>query len=141
MSARTMPPLADLIGVPFEDCGRDPARGMDCWGLVMEVYRRTGVEVPDYGKSVPSAYASADADGQYRAADTTGKWRKVDTPEPGDLVAMHTDMRMPGVVNHFGVCLGGGKFIHTCRNRKCEVARLGAIEWAHRVRGYYRWQG
>lgn len=141
MSTITLPPLADLIGVPFVDLGRDAAHGLDCWGLVMEVYRRMGVEVPDYGKTVPSAYASDESDSQYRKADATGQWRKVEAPEVGDLVAMSTDGRMPRAVNHFGVCVGDGKFIHTCLNHNCEVSRLSAIEWRQRIRGYYRWQG
>lgn len=33
---------ADLIGVPFKNLGRDVKSGLDCYGLVVEIYRRCG---------------------------------------------------------------------------------------------------
>lgn len=136
----SVPNISDLIGVPFLDSGRDPNRGLDCWGLVMEVYRRVGVELPDYGKSVPSAYASGSSDVAARNAEATGRWLKVDTPSACDLVAMRTDRRVPTAINHFGVCIGRGRFLHTIKPRNAHIARLDAIEWANRVVGFYRWQ-
>ena len=38
----------DLIGVPFVNRGRDKNTGFDCYGLVKEVYRRYGYEIPEY---------------------------------------------------------------------------------------------
>ena len=38
----------DLIGKPFVSGGRDVEIGMDCWGLVMEIYMRYGVRLPDF---------------------------------------------------------------------------------------------
>ena len=40
--------LNDLIGGRFVNGGRSVAKGLDCWGLVMEVFRRYGVELPDF---------------------------------------------------------------------------------------------
>ena len=37
----------DLIGIPYVDYGRDPHKGLDCWGLAMELYRRRGIQLPD----------------------------------------------------------------------------------------------
>ena len=34
------------VGTPFGECGRDPATGVDCWGLVRAIYAaRYGVAV------------------------------------------------------------------------------------------------
>ncbi len=148
----SFPSVTDLIGVPFKDMGRDPAKGLDCWGLCMEVYRRLGIYVPDYGLNVPSAYASDGNDGQYREAEISGRWRRVmgtpapgdvvaDTPAPGDLVAMSTDGRMPRAINHFGVVIPGGRFIHVCLNHKTEAPKLHDPQWAPRMRGFWRWAG
>ena len=134
------PYISDLIGVPFLDSGRDFKKGLDCWGLVMEVYRRIGVELPDYGKTVPSAYASRSSDVAARDAEATGRWLKVELPDMCDLVAMHTDRRVPTAINHFGVCIGRGKFLHTIKPRNVHIARLDAVEWEHRIVGFYRWQ-
>lgn len=38
----------DLIGIPFINGGRDRNKGFDCYGLVMEVYRRCGIALPEY---------------------------------------------------------------------------------------------
>ena len=38
----------DLIGVPFKNHGRDVKTGLDCYGLVMEVYRRFGIRLPEF---------------------------------------------------------------------------------------------
>jgi len=39
-----------LIGIPCKDEGRT-LEGLDCYGLVMEVYRRFGIELPEYWAS------------------------------------------------------------------------------------------
>ena len=41
----------DLIGLPFQDEGRGPY-GYDCYGLLVEVYRRNGVILPTINVSV-----------------------------------------------------------------------------------------
>lgn len=132
--------INDLIGVPFRDGGRNISTGLDCWGLVMEVYARLGIKVPDYGKTIPSAYSSLEIGKKAKDAGATGEWEKVDCPAFGDLVAMHTDMSVPGIVNHFGVYINDGRFLHTVKNRNVHIAKTSAIEWGHRIVGYYRWQ-
>lgn len=138
----TFPDVSDLIGVRFVDSGRDPAKGLDCWGLCMEVYRRMGITVPDYGLNVPSAYASAEKESQYRQAAEAGLWERVHgRPQPGDLITMSTDGRLPRAVNHFGVVIPGGRFVHTCLNHNAEAPKLHDPAWAPRMRGFWRWKG
>ena len=38
----------DLIGVPFKNRGRDVKTGVDCYGLVIEVFKRFGHNIPEY---------------------------------------------------------------------------------------------
>lgn len=38
----------DLIGVPFKKGGRDLITGVDCFGTLMECYRRMGRVIPDF---------------------------------------------------------------------------------------------
>lgn len=49
-----VPELNDLIGKPYEFRGRGNP-GYDCWGLVVEVYRRFEFSIPDYSISAQSA--------------------------------------------------------------------------------------
>ncbi len=41
-----MIPVKDLVGIPYRHHGRDSA-GMDCYGLVIEVLKRIGKNLPD----------------------------------------------------------------------------------------------
>jgi len=133
--------VADLIGTPFRDGGRDQATGLDCWGLVMEVYRRMGITVPDYGVTVPSAWDGTRVDRAAQEAKTTGLWMPAARPQPGDLIAMHTDPYLPAnVITHFGVVIGINQFIHQVDKRRCEAPRLTS-EWRPSFRGFYRWRG
>ena len=39
--------LRDLLGIPFTNRGRT-LDGLDCYGLVMEVYKKFGITLPEY---------------------------------------------------------------------------------------------
>ena len=43
-----MADYSDLIGVSFKNHGRDVKTGLDCYGLVMEVFKRNGVILPEF---------------------------------------------------------------------------------------------
>ena len=134
-----LPNLADLIGVPFLDKGRDPKRGLDCWGLVLEVQRRIGNAVPDY--AVTSCYASGECDAWVRGESVGGKWVDVDEPLPGDIVVMETNPNMPGCIDHCGVFIGGGRFIHAIQKHEVSAPKLRLASMFGKVRGFYRWAG
>lgn len=51
-----------MIGIPFRDGGRDASvgGGLDCWGVVLEYYRRRfGVELPDPASLDPDTCEAA----------------------------------------------------------------------------------
>lgn len=129
-------PIQDLIGKPFVDGGRGPA-GYDCYGLVMEVMRRYGIELPDYGLScLDRAPAAIDA----ACASAGQDWTKIGTPEPGCLVAIAYPH--PGHISHVGVVIGPDRFIHTrSRTGGVTLDRLSSPAWQKRIRGYWRYAG
>ncbi|WP_027367597.1 NlpC/P60 family protein [Desulfocurvibacter africanus] len=129
------PDLRDLAGIPFVDGGRDPAQGLDCWGLFRLAMQRFGHEVPDYALS---AFATQ-LIGETAARELAAKWRRVERPEPGCAVCMALDPAAPGSVQHFGVYVGQGLFIHCLEKTGSILSHIGDKFWAGRIKGYYTW--
>jgi len=100
----------DLIGIPFRFGGRS-REGMDCWGLVIEVYRRLGIaveDVDDYSdlsaEQVSPGLADACAD----------RWHRIDEPfESYDVLIF--DITACGAATHCGVWVGNGRILHAVR--------------------------
>lgn len=131
-----MPKVDDLIGVPFVDRGRDPVVGLDCYGLFMEVNRRFGQIVTDKNVACEDVVtASVEV-----PEDIAKHWAIVESPAPGDAVAMALSGNHPGVVQHFGVYLGNGRFIHTLMKIGVMISRINDPSWEKRIKGFYRWR-
>jgi len=127
--------LKDLIGIPFADRGRDRG-GMDCWGLAMAAMRHFGKDVPDFDVS---CFDTPSINGIYERE--RGTWMTVCDPEPGDVVAMRIDAAHPDMVQHIGVYIGSGRFIHTLKKRDSHIVRMDDPYWSRKVVGCYRWVG
>ena len=115
----------DLIGIPFINHGRDRNVGFDCYGLVMEVYRRFGIELPEF---------TADWDDEDKINRIVQR-----LPVPC-LVALRMGTP-PGIVNHTGVYLGNGKFIHTRAKIGVCISRIDSPAWRGVIEGFYEYVG
>ncbi|MEW6265768.1 MAG: hypothetical protein AB1641_22065, partial [Thermodesulfobacteriota bacterium] len=137
------PDLSDLIGVPFLDGGRDPAIGLDCWGLVMEVTSRVSRDriVPDYGVSADDI-ANIRLVSAPIIAGTAEKsnWHRLPGPILGAVAALAISPYCPGVAQHFGVCLDEIRFIHTLKKTGAHVVRLDHLFWSRKIQGYFEWR-
>lgn len=104
--------IDDLLGVPYKKGGRSYS-GMDCIGLVIEVERRFGHEIPDIDE-----YRKIGALNQFQSltestAAELNLLEVVDTPKTeGDILLFENNL---GVLHHIGVYMGSGKFIHCNR--------------------------
>lgn len=131
----------DLIGVPFKSEGRD-ASGYDCYGLAMEVYRRYGIRIEEYWAC---AQDKETINRIYHGAAVNGKWREVDykhgeeIPVPA-MVALRFGVPA-GVVNHTGVYIGEGKFIHTREKIGVCIDSIYSISWKRQIVGIYEYIG
>ncbi|HBS59410.1 MAG: NlpC/P60 family protein [Bacillota bacterium] len=121
--------LDDLIGLPFVDGGRDPATGLDCWGLSTEVFRRYGIALPDYKISCEETSRIHDEMNEQRAF-----WRrcKGEIPVPALVV-----IRFAIYCDHTGVYIGQGRFIHTRKEIGVNIDRVDNPTWAKRIEGFY----
>lgn len=128
--------MRGYVGIPFVDRGRDRS-GMDCWGLALAVLRN------EYGKDVPDfdvcAFDTPAIHTRYEAE--RGRWIQVEAPEPGDVAAMSLDSGHPGMVQHVGVYVGGGRILHTLKKRESHVVRADDPYWSRKIEGWYRWSG
>lgn len=127
--------MDDLIGIPFLPKGRDPKTGLDCWGLVVEVFRRSRIALPEHLID-PSEHAAIAA--AISKASSSGQWEKIEQPEPFAVVVIR---QHPEWEQHLGVCLGSGKFIHSRIHLGVGIDRLEDPVYKHQIKGYYRYVG
>ena len=107
------------LGVQYVWGGNSLTSGIDCSGLVQQVYAKFGIDLPRVTYQQINVGASV----------SPNKLR------PGDLVFFDTDRKKTGP-DHVGIYIGGGKFIH--------APRPGAtVKISSLSEGYYmdRWMG
>lgn len=120
----------DLIGKPFRYGARGP-EFYDCYGLCMEVYRRRGAELPDFGSSPSSSLIHR------MILDNRRLFLELAAPEPWCLV---TFMVRPPYTSHIGVVLeDGARFLHILRSTRVCIERLDSQLWGRRITSYLRW--
>lgn len=134
--------LADFVGLPFRDHGRDRS-GADCWGGVRLVLAELrGLLLPDYG----SGYrATGDREG-VSVAIHDGLLRdfvRVERPQPFDLVIFNL-AKKPG---HVGLVVDRGRFLHwplpdhKGNDGTSRIEHFTDRKWRNRVEGFYRHVG
>jgi len=129
-----MDKVRGLVGVPFVSGGRDVVIGMDCWGLVMEIYMRYGVKLPDF---TVDAFAFNAIDMLAGEEVTSRRWEEVYPPITEDQAPLVVLMRMhPTLVTHAGVYVGGNRIVHTTKATGVILSRVDALE--SRIVGWYR---
>ena len=131
----------DLIGVPFKNQGRDINTGVDCYGLVIEVFKRFGYNIPT---GYYADYNNTEAVRKLITEKTAIKsnWERVETndmPIPSLLAICFGTPK--GVVNHTGVYIGDGKFIHIRENTGVCVDRVNSPAWRRIIEGAYKYVG
>ena len=117
------------VGIPYKHLGRD-LTGLDCWGLIVSIYKDYGVELFDlenYEQEWARRGKNFFEDNKYE------NWQRIISPAPGDVILI-TYPR--DVIGHAGVFLERGKFIHATRSG-IVIERIK--NWKHKIKGYYRW--
>lgn len=99
--------------------GASPKRGFDCSGLVQYAYKSGNVKLPRTAAE------------QYRFT----KRVSLAHLKAGDLIFFHTRRRSRSRVNHVGIYMGGGNFIHAPRRgQRVSIAKLSKY-WKKRAIG------
>jgi cell wall-associated NlpC family hydrolase len=101
-------------GTPYVWGGNSLMQGVDCSGLVQQVYKRLGIEVPR------TTYEQA----------RNGKVVNMDNLLPGDLVFYNTGSSDPngiGTYSHVAIYIGNGQIIHAPRSgQDVQVASINS---------------
>ena len=129
----SLPHIRDLVGVPFVNGGRNVAEGLDCWGLVMEVFRQYGITLPDFTIDT-FAYQAIDALAGEEIESR--KWEEVYNPTDRDVPLVILMRMHPNLITHAGVLLRSNRIIHTMKCTGVVISRL--IAFKSRIAGYYR---
>ena len=131
--------LDDLIGVPFANRGRDPKTGLDCYGLVKEVFRRYGYDIPEYDTHYH--YDDMCRINELISGNIKNyPWRKLKEPKAPCLMAIRFGSP-DGVVNHTAVYIGEDRFIHTREKIGVNIDRISSPAWRRVIVGYYEYVG
>lgn len=102
--------ISDLIGVPFNR--------MKCWDVVVEVYRRSGVSLPNYTEI------------------HMGDWEEIREPLPMSVLAFAL---YGHELDHVGVYLGEGTFIHATEHAGVCIEHIA--KYVPRLKHIYEWKG
>ena len=110
-----------LVGVPFRLRGRDPARGLDCVGLVAASLAEVGRPV-----LAPIGYRLRQGaiDGFLDAASRSGLAETTGPVEPGDVLLVR-----PGPAQHHLVVAAAGGFVHAHAGLGRIVLTPPPLEW------------
>ena len=116
---------SDLLGVRFRLHGRSKEEGFDCYGLVIEVLKRNGIEIPDI---YYSSLKEDDSKWEY----FNSYFEKVEKPEINCIVEISSLSQRRG---HMAVYIGEGYIIHSLIKTGVVIEKLSRYE--HRIEGYY----
>jgi cell wall-associated NlpC family hydrolase len=127
-SYKMNPTFHDLIGKPFSEMGRGPD-SYDCWGLVMAVGNRLGIQLQDYGTEY---WDEVGVRNQYR--EHAPEFDKVEVPQAGDIVVYkEVDGKL-----HFGIMIDQYHFLQANRNIGVGKTRWDSPLTIQLIEGFYR---
>ena len=110
----------DLLGVRYRWAGINPARGLDCSGIVKYVFAKLGIELPHRAAELAKLGGSVTKD--------TAEMR------PGDLLVFGKGRR----ISHVGIYVGSGMMIHASSSSH-RVVETPVVKY--RPPGSLQWRG
>jgi len=126
--------IIDMLGIAFIDGGRDPKRGLDCWGTTIEAYKiLNNIVLPDFAIK---AYQEELISNQIIKERNSDNWVEVSGPQKGCIVTFKLH---PEFVNHVGVCIDDKTFIHARDKTGVCIESFNHPLWKNKVYGFYRW--
>lgn len=119
----------DLLGKKFEYGAIGPD-AYDCKGLMIELFKRIGVQFPAYDSSDEPAVQSE------RFAEGLAKYAiPISNAETFALIMFKI---RPPFISHVGMMLNPVQFIHITQGSSVTVERIDSLQWKRKIAGFYR---
>jgi cell wall-associated NlpC family hydrolase len=125
--------IQKYLGIPYQHHGRGLS-GLDCYGLILEIFKDQGVELWDIHNEYDQEWSWKGKD--LFIENYAREWERVTDFCFMDVVCFKNGKN---VVNHAGVYLRMGKFIHAVK-AGVVVSRLTDRQWQERYVGCYRYK-
>jgi cell wall-associated NlpC family hydrolase len=110
-----------MIGIPYKHLGRDPKVGLDCWGCVIEFYKRVGVSLPDPISSYSRDWYKSDS----YIWENQSKYFSVECfPAPSYIAVQKISAPVP---NHLSVVIDHTYVLNSSDNFGVHFLRLFSI--------------
>ena len=129
--ALSSPKYIDLLEKEFAYGGRGP-EFYDCYGLIMEMHRRLGIELPEYkSERDPNLI-------QLLIVEGRKLFEQIEKPEPQCVVSFFIK---PYITSHLGFMLDDRKFIHIMLKSRVTVEKIDCDDLKNRITVYFKWKG
>ena len=119
------------LDVKYKLRGRAPQDGLDCYGLIIAVYKDLGFGLLDIEEEYTEDWAWKGRN--HFIENYHSQWGKVPAPAFLDVVLFKNSK---GIANHGGIMLRGDRFLH-CSKTNVTVGRLAQEPWERRIEGFY----
>ena len=131
--------IDDLIGLKFEEHGRfGRTEGIDCHGLVVEVYSRLGIDFPDPEEGWREWKGGVDPiTPRLRSLEEAG-WKSVPIEEVREWDLLVLLWERQDAPDHLAVAMGEGLMLHAAQGAGVILSRIGASRRLGRVLSVYR---
>jgi len=124
--------ISRYLGIPFKHQGRT-LDGLDCWGLIKLVYADLGFDLWDPVQDYDERWYSSN---NHFIENYHREWMQVQEPKFLDGILFHDGF---GRINHAGLFLSGGRFIHCCK-AGVVIGKLSDPVWKDKFVGFYRFR-
>jgi cell wall-associated NlpC family hydrolase len=133
------------IGIPFKEGGRDPNKGLDCFGLIKLVYKEEfEIDLPDYNIHYSKTNDKVSHKKDMQELDkyienAISVWEDIknlnNEPEDYDAVLI----RLQGYVIHIGIFVRPNMILH-CYDGIDVVLEKIEPKWANHIEKIIRWK-
>ena len=123
--------IRKYLNVQYKLRGRTIDRGLDCYGLIIAVYKDLGFTLLDIEEEYGEDWAWKGRN--HFIENYHSQWEKMTVPSFLDVVLFKNSK---GIANHGGIMLRADRFLH-CSKANVTVGRLSQDVWERRIEGFY----